>query len=95
MAAVDSLSARCLAAGSKDAGRFGSLTNLLLRTLFDTKVTVRNVVIKFESPVTVATFTCHSILIATALDDWRSNFEASLLNLPGRCTTCKMLAYNC
>ena len=53
----------------------GSLTSLLLRTLFDTQVTVNNVVVKYITPETVATFTCQSITAATATDDWRDLYQ--------------------
>ena len=64
-----------LPAGSKEAGRMGALTNLLLRTLFDTLVTVNNVVVKYVAHTTVATFTCQSVTAATCQNGWRANYE--------------------
>ena len=61
--------------GGKESGRLGSLTSLLLRSLFDTQVTINNVVIKYVAPTTVAAFTCQSITASTAADIWRDLYQ--------------------
>ena len=50
----------------------GSITSLLLRTLFNVSVTVNNLVVKFVTPRAVATLTCQSIHLQTAADGWRA-----------------------
>ncbi len=49
----------------------GSLTALLLRALFDTALTMNNVVVKLLAPAAAATLTCKSMRVATSPDAWR------------------------
>ena len=50
----------------------GSITSLLLRTLFNVSVTVNNLVVKLLTPTAVATLTCQSIHLHTATDGWQA-----------------------
>ena len=53
----------------------GSLTALLLRTLFDTALTVNNVVVKLAAPAALATLTCQSLGVSTCRDGWREALQ--------------------
>lgn len=56
-------------------GWMGSLTALLLRTLFDTTLAVNNVVVKLAAPAAVATLTCQSAGVSTCRDGWRGALQ--------------------
>ncbi len=53
----------------------GSLTALLLRALFDTALTVNNVVVKLLAPAAAATLTCKSMRVVTSPDAWRESLR--------------------
>lgn len=55
----------------------GSITSLLLRTLFNVSVAIQNVVIKYVTAEAVATMTCHSIEMNTASDNWQADLKVS------------------
>jgi len=57
--------------GLAPGGWMGSLTALLLRALFDTALTVNNVVVKLLAPAAAATLTCKSMRVVTSPDAWR------------------------
>ena len=56
----------------------GSLTNLLLRTLFNVSISVNNLVVKYLAPTSVATLTCQSIVMRTAADGWQAGLEVRI-----------------
>ena len=55
----------------------GSITSLLLRTLFNVSIVVQNVVVKHLGRTEVATLTCHSIQMHTATDGWQATVDVS------------------
>ncbi|KAK9844032.1 hypothetical protein WJX81_002459 [Elliptochloris bilobata] len=61
--------------GLLPGGWMGSLTALLLRTLFDTTLALNNVVVKLAAPAAVATLTCQSLSVSTCRDAWRQALE--------------------
>ena len=64
-------------------GWMGSLTALLLRTLFDTTLAVNNVVVKLAAPAAVATLTCQSASVSTCRDGWRAALQVPWVYSPG------------
>jgi hypothetical protein len=72
-----------VAGGEETAGGgwLGSITSLLLRALFNVSVRINNLVVKYLAPTSVATLTCQSIHVHTALDGWQANLSVCLSSL--------------
>lgn len=66
-----------MSSGGREPGRLGSLTTLLLRTLLDTGVTLKNVVVKYIAHTTVATLTCQSISASNPSAEWKRDYEVA------------------
>ena len=53
----------------------GSLTSMLMHTLFNVNVTINNVIVKLAAGGTMATLTCKSIMACTPDDGWQEELE--------------------
>eukprot|EP00891_Asterochloris_glomerata_P001395 jgi/Astpho2/1395/Aster-x0059 len=54
----------------------GSLTSMLMHTLFNVTVTINNLIVKLAAGGTMATLTCKSIMACTSEDGWQEELEA-------------------
>ena len=53
----------------------GSLTSMLMHTLFNVNVTINNLIVKLAAGGTMATLTCKSIMACTPDDGWQRELE--------------------
>ena len=53
----------------------GSLTSMLMHTLFNVTVTINNLIVKLAAGNTMATLTCKSIMACTPDDGWQEELE--------------------
>ena len=53
----------------------GSLTSMLMHTLFNVTVTINNLIVKLAAGGTMATLTCKSIMACTPDDGWQEELE--------------------
>ena len=64
--------------GIQETTWLGSITSILVRTLFDTKLSVNNLVVTFVGAAFTSTLTCQSICIQTASSAWRKGLAVCI-----------------
>ena len=52
-------------------GWMGSFTSLFMQALFNTSISIRNIVVKYRAPDTLSTLTCGALKLYTAADSWQ------------------------
>ena len=55
----------------------GSFTSLFMQALFNTSVSINNIVVKYKAPYTLSTLTCGALKLFTAADAWRLAVQVS------------------
>lgn len=55
----------------------GSFTSLFMQALFNTSVSIKNIVVKYKAPHTQSTLTCGALDLYTAAGAWRLAIKVS------------------
>lgn len=67
----------------------GSFTSLFMQALFNTSVSIKNIVVKYRAPQTLSTLTCGALDVYTAAGAWRLALKVSRC-----CLVCLLPAIN-
>lgn len=57
-------------------GWMGSLTTLFMQALFNTSVSIKNIIVRYVAPHTTSAVTCGALSFYTATDGWRLGLKA-------------------